>query len=88
MEVTGHTGTLRVGPRRAATLTAWRLTVTVEGAALRATATDVDAYWITQRPVTVALDVNDGQWTWRDVDAMTVAGAAVTAHLPGSPQGD
>ena len=88
MEVTGHTGSFRIGARRAATLPTWRLTVTADGAELRATVADVDAYWIAQRPLTVALDVNDGQWVWRDVHAVTVTGAGVTALLPGQPQGD
>lgn len=84
----GQQGVVRYGTVPAATLKGWSLSARDDDAqvwTLTATAVDVNRFYITQTPLSLALWVGSRQWRWSDA-VVEIVGGKVTGTVTGRPE--
>ena len=87
IRASGHAGLLRVAYQVAAHLGPWEIVVSrmlPHPFEFRSTLTESHAYWLTQRPLDLVLELGQTEWIWRDVMVKRV-GAAITIELTERP---
>ena len=76
----GPSGALKWGYHDAASLGRWSVTSTVEGLQLSAHVVRVDAFKVSQRPLSFVVDRPAGAWIW-PVASLQITGETLTATL-------
>ena len=87
LRVTGLSGQLRVGYQVAAELGPWRLELAPQlprQYEVHARVYRTDAYWLSERPMTLTLDVGSDVWAWA-VAEPEVGGHELMAIATGTP---
>ena len=85
---TGTQGAVKFGPIQAATLRSWRLTAREDAPqtwTLTGVAVNVNAFYITQTPLSVSLRVGSRNWRWSDV-VLEIVGGKVQGTVSGRPE--
>jgi hypothetical protein len=87
-EASGHAGRLYAVSRAAAELGAWSLrlqAVLPRTYLVAALVRSADAYWATQGPFRLVLEVGDARWTWDGVAAEPAPGRELVVVVRGAP---
>lgn len=87
MRLAGTSGRLARGTAEAVELGRWALAGEPgKGVTLRAAVRVVHAYWATQRPLDLTLDVGPRRYRWRGVEVVELSDSSCTVRLVGAPE--
>lgn len=82
----GLSGQLRRGTATAATLGRWTLGGGDGGLVVQAAVVTASDYWLSQRPLDLALDVGARVYRWKDVTLQSHGGTGLVVVARGRPE--